>query len=470
VLNVLKKICFFALLVSAAATAEVDGLKLPTPALNVSLGIGFNYDYLKSPLDVNYDGAKGYYSVNIPIKFSPSQDLMNGLLADVSKNFSDGKQFSPNMAAKQFANTTIRVEVPMLWGVASFSYINVMTAKYENMTGIPNFRFAPYKSDDPVNLILSGEFNTPIRFSLGWESMTFGYVYRFDSLQIPLAVGLNLHRHRFYFNASGNVNIDALGSAEQKIGTVNLPVPFSYCLRNPIYGEYFLERWTPTFFTRFWNFDFISRIMFTDYAKGALSAKYAVPFFVNASNFMLTDSLSKSEYITDHIKNGDFSESRADTVKLETNHKMKWQMPSVLTLKYNIIPEHLSVSYSKFIGKTSFELVDTAFGDYKDGRKVGFLKNGLNLKTNVYVDHLILLNGQIKTFYGNFGIASVDIDFMDKKNLLGATRQFYDVPYGRGVMVPVLTGGGIIGIRLQFLMELDVLPFPALKTGLVYNF
>jgi len=467
----LKKICLLLLFVSAAVTAQIDGFELPTPSLNVSLGIGFNYDYLKSPLDVDYDGAKGYYSINIPIKFSPSQELMDDLLADVSKYFSDGERFSPNMAAKQFANTTIRVEVPMLWGVASFSYTNVMTAKYENATGIPSFRFTPFEDkDDPVDLILRGEFNTPLRFSFGWESMTFGYVYRFENLKIPVAVGLNLHRHRFYFNASGNINIDALGNADQKIDMVNLSVPFNYCLRNPIYGEYSLERWTPTFFARVWNFDFISRIMFSGYAKGALSAKYAVPFFVDASNFTLNDSLYKPEYITDHIKNGDFLESRTDTVGLETNNKMKWQMPSVLTLKYNIIPEHLSISYSKFIGKTSLELVDTTFGDYKEGRKVDFLKNGLNLKTNIYVDHLILLNGKAKAFYGNLGIVSVDVDFMEKEDLLGKTREFYAVPYGKGVMVPVLSAGGIIGTRLQLLMELDILPFPALKSGLVYNF
>jgi hypothetical protein len=154
---------------------------------------------------------------------------------------------------------------------------------------------------------------------------------------------------------------------------------------------------------------------------------------------------------------------------LETKNKMKWQMPSILTLKYNIIPEHLSISYSKFIGKTSLELVDTTFGKYKDG-KVDFLKNGLGLKASVYVDHLILLNGKVNAFYGNLGIVSVDIDFMDDKNLLGGMREFYAVPYGKGVMVPVLSGGAIIGTKIQFLAEFDVLPFPALKTGIVYNF
>ena len=145
-------------------------------------------------------------------------------------------------------------------------------------------------------------------------------------------------------------------------------------------------------------------------------------------------------------------------------------MPSVFTFKFNIIPEHFSVSYSKFVGKTSLELVDTSFGDYKEGRKVDFLASGLNIKTNVYVDHLILINGKIRRFYGNLGIVSLDLDLLDKKNLLGEVRQYYPVPYGKGVMVPVLSAGGIVGTKFQFLMEFDILPFPALKTGLVYNF
>jgi hypothetical protein len=44
------------------------------------------------------------------------------------------------------------------------------------------------------------------------------------------------------------------------------------------------------------------------------------------------------------------------------------------------------------------------------------------------------------------------------------------VMLGDGIMIPVLNLGTTIGSKIQFLAELDILPLPALKTGVIYYF
>jgi hypothetical protein len=333
--------------------------------------------------------------------------------------------------------------------------------KYENMTGIPNFRYNP-KNKEEYDLLLLGNLNTPFNLSLGWEAVTFGYTYKFNDIFI---LGVDFHRHRFYFKAGGNIDIDVYGRVlANLVGGTEFTIPVNYLLKNPIYGEYALERWTPTFAARIWRFDLLARIMFKDYAKGALYGDYEVPFFVNESNFTIDSRLNTDEYIIENIKNNNFMENRTNKVHIQTNKNMKWQLPSVLTLKYAIIPDHFWVSYSKFIGKTYMELVDKSFGNQTE-----FLRDGLDLRISVDLDHLILFNGKIGWFYGNMGIISINADFQDKRNILNEYKG--SVPsFGKGIMLPTISGGGIIGTKLQFLLELNLLPLTALKTGLIYNF
>jgi hypothetical protein len=471
-----SKLSLFTLLIFATVFAQVDHLDLPTPDANVSLGIGFNYDYLRSPFDLDYENARGIYTVNIPIRFVVGYEMIDQILASAGNPFTDGEYFTPHIAARQFPNTTIKVDVPMLWGVCSFSYMNVMALRYENATGIPTFRFAP-PPEETVSQLILGNLNTPFEFSLGWESMTFGYVYRFENFRIPTALGINLHRQRFHFRGGGNADIDVLGEITASVEGSNIPIELNYVLRNSVSGEYSLERWTPTFAARFWNFDFFARVMFRDQARGAITGKYVVPFFVDPSTFGINERLLDNDidYLMENIKNGNFAQNATDTVSLYTNNNLKWELPSVLTFKYNIIPEHLSVSYSKFIGKTSLQLVDPSTGLYghdEDGseRRVDFLQDGLDLRTSLHIDHLIMINGRLGWFYGSLGIMSLDIDAWDDKGILRNQNEPYLIPYGKGVMLPLLSGGGIIGTKLQFLLELNLLPLTAFKTGLVYHF
>ena len=483
----LIKICLCAILSFTVAFAfrnlnDLDGLEMKTPDFYVSLGVGFNYDYLKSPLNVDFENARGYYSVNIPVRFAPSNDLIDGIFERVDMPFTDSERFLPQLSARQHANTTIRVDVPMLGGVCSFSHMNVMSLKYQNRTGIPNFNFNSDKMEKPmenISMLMVGRINLPIDFSLGWEAMTFGYVYRINEL---FTLALNLHRHRFYFNLRGNIDVDIYGNVVAEVGAARNDVEIKYSLRNPIMGEYSLERWSPTFAAKIWNFDLMARVMFKDKAKGLLSAKYSLPFFINPANFDLTGNLEDANFIVENITNGNFMSNETATVNLQTNESIVWELPSVLTVKYNIIPENdnkrasLAFSYSKFIGRAHLGLTDPDAGLLESGERVSLwdneiFENGLDLRASVNLDHLMLFNARLGWLFGSLGIVSLDIDFNENKKVLGNNTDLpFLIPYGGGAMLPILSGGGIIGTKLQLMMEFNILPLPALKTGLVYNF
>ena len=457
---------FMGLTVVSAQDFGLDSLNLRAPDLDVSIGIGFNYDYLKSPLDVSFETSRGIYNVNIPIAFRPSEELMDGIMSGVSLPFAEGDRFLPTLSARQFANTTIRVDVPMLRGVCSFTHMNVMSLRYENRLGMPRFRINP-DLGDVVDALMIGNINVPLQLSMGWESMSFGYAYRINEL---VTVALNLHRHRFHFDVRGNIDVDIHGKVNMNaLEGTNFGMDLNYSLRNPILGDYSLERWTPTFAVRAWKFDLITRFMFKDKATGALAASYSLPFFFNPSTFLPVEGLADTTYMLENMTS--FAANEITDVRLRTNNNMDWHLPHVLTLKYHILPERLAVSYTKFIGRVHLGLSDSDLGRYGDNERVSFLRDGLDFRASLRLDHLFLLNANFGWFFGNLGLLSFDLDFNDEKRVLrnNADAPFL-VPFAGGVMLPVLSGGGIIGTKLQLMLELNVLPLPALKTGLVYNF
>jgi len=73
--------CLLALIVlqgveAQDTTQQVQGLnELSTPDLSTSLAIGFNYDYLRSPLRVDYERARGLFGINIPLSIKPSAEM-----------------------------------------------------------------------------------------------------------------------------------------------------------------------------------------------------------------------------------------------------------------------------------------------------------------------------------------------------------------------------------------------------------
>jgi hypothetical protein len=96
--------------------------------------------------------------------------------------------------------------------------------------------------------------------------------------------------------------------------------------------------------------------------------------------------------------------------------------------------------------------------------------SNIDFSVAVHVDHIIMLHGQFHNAFVNAGVFSMDFGFMEKKHLLEDAMKGKWPILGSGIMIPVLNLGTTFGSKIQLLAELDVLPLPALKTGLIYYF
>jgi len=461
-----------ALLSSVSAQDSTDnGVQLSTPDVYAVMAVGFNYDYLRSPLRVDYEQARGMFGINIPLKFQPSAEMTGSLMSGISENFTDGEYFAPEVAVKQFANTTLQVDVPFLGGVLQWSHMRMINIRYENRISLQDFTYAPdtipgvgdMEGIDSLGMLMKGSMAVPIEFDIGWETMTFGYSYRFNEM---FSAALNMTRHYFYFSLQGNVDIDLLGKidvmADLEGVTLNEEINPNYSLHNQVNGFYDMKQWTPTIAMSAWRFQFIGRFGFKSSAQGALYGGYSVPFFINPENFTV-DSLD-ADYIVDNLSN--FKNSDTVSVAYSTNNDLTWEMPSGFTLGFDIVPEKLNISYTKFVNQVYMNLEDSDF--QKEGDNSEQEIDTLSFEFGAQVDHIVMLQGYFSWMYFKTGVFSFDVLFNGEDHVVGGIENM--ISYGDGIMVPILSGGIILGDKMQFKGEIDLMPFPAFNTGIIYHF
>ncbi len=439
------------------------------PDFDAKLAFGFNYDYLQSPLKVSFDYPKGYFSINIPLTYSPPKTLTGAMTEPLADQFEEGEEFEPTASATQNANTTIKVDVPMMGGVCTFSNMQMMYLRYMNTLGLPNLEISQPQSDDSeFGLFMRGMVSVPVDVQMGWETMTFGYAYQVNDM---LKFAFNLHRHVFTFDVKGKIDIDILGKLSFNIEGESVEQEIEYPLKNVIDGHYEVERWTPTMAIKYWRVSLISRFGMTTTPRGFLTARYSVPFFIDPETFTLDEGLSDEELMTEYLtENIDkFLNNNTNEVEYSTNKKMKWKMPQAHTLMFDIVPDKLSLSYTKLFGDIEMELYDPT-SDKLALQDTTNYPDTLDFRFNASVDHMIILHGSFYSSFFNLGIYSMDFGFRDRNNLLYNVKALRKIRYGKGVMTPILNLGAMIGGKLQVLAELDVLPLVAFKTGIVYYF
>ncbi len=463
------------LFVVGVTFAQTDSISMTgiVPDFNAQLSFGFNYDFLKNPLKVSFDYPKGYFSINIPLTYSPPKTVTGSLTDLLAEQFEEGEEFEPTASAKQNANTTIKVDIPMMGGVASFSNMQMMYLRYANTLGLPNLRLGTAEGAD-MGLLLRGMVSVPIDLQIGWETMTFGYAYQVNKM---LKFAFNLHRHVFKFDVKGKIGIDLLGNFSINIEdeatgqSYEMKRDIEYSLNNVIDGHYEVERWTPTFAVKYWRVSLISRFGMTTTPRGFLTAKYSLPFFINPETFTVDEGLADSDqmqnYLTDNLDK--FLSNETNEIEYSTNTRMKWNLPQAHSLMFDIVPDKLSLSYTKLFGKIEMELFDPVSDKVALQDPTNY-PDTLDFRFSASVDHVLLLHGSFYSSFFNLGIYSMDFSFRDRDDLLQNVKALKSLKFGDGVMTPILNLGALIGSKIQVLVELDVLPLLALKTGIVYYF
>ena len=469
---------------SSVFALSTDSLnaKVNLPKFDAQIGVGFNYDLLKDPTDVSFEYPSAFFGFNVPLKTSNLLGYMEESIDSVFSDtmYSNGEDFKPNATARQNANVTVRVEVPMLGGVGSFSNIQNVFLKYQNVLGNPDIYLNPSNLGDGVSFLLRGTLNVPMELSLYWETMTFGYAYRLNKY---FTFALNLHRHIFAMDMRGNVNVDMMGrysidqsseSSSENAASVSLDGEIDYPsekMYGSAYGHFETEVWSPTLAIKAWRFSLVSRFGIDTKAKGAFNAKYSVPFFIDPETFELKYDFEDTKTISDpDVRNG-LASSATDSMSYSSGTAdLIWKMPTALTLSFDVWPKHLRLSYSKLFGEIRMKLDNIA----KEQRSTESLSeqdttlDTIVVDIGITVDHIIMVQCNLLNSFMNLGICSFDVEYGGKKHLVGNNVPY--LQFGESAMLPIINFGTDLGTKLQLHLELDILPLPALKTGIYYHF
>lgn len=469
-----------------AADFDVDelGADISLPNFDAKLSVGFNYDFLRDPTDVSFEYPRGYIGFNIPISHSMNlRDFIQYMDPAIDSIFSDstlvsnGDDFKPQGSARQNPNITIQVDVPMLGGVASFSNTQNFLLKYSNALGNPNVFINPDSLFDGVDFLMRGTINVPVDLSLSWETMTFGYAYRINR---NLIMALNLHRHTFVLDLRGKMDIDLLGRLNYRSddGNVEIKRELDYPsskVYGHAFGHYEAEVWTPTIGIKAWRFSLVSRFGLSARAHGSFNAKYSLPFFIDPETFETKYDFDDPDLFSDNEFVNKITSNAIDSVVYTTKKTdgsetdLHWKMPTGITMAFDIIPEHITFSYTKIFGDVEFKLDKIR----KEQRTVtdpeyNVENDSLVIDFGTMVDHVLLLQFNIYKAFLNIGVFGLDFRYGEDDHLIGNK-----IPYmhmGESALIPVVNFGSTIGSKMQVHLELDVLPLPAFKTGIVYKF
>ncbi|MBN1131202.1 MAG: hypothetical protein JXA71_19585, partial [Chitinispirillaceae bacterium] len=418
-MNSMRKAVFTLVSCMAAVTAQQNsqmsdmGLNLYLPSFEAQLSIGFNYDLLKSPLDVSFEQPRGFFGFNVPVEQTlDMRSLTTYMDPAVDEMFSDtlliknGDDFKPRAGARQNPNITVSVDMPMLGGVASFSNIQNFYMNYQTMLGNPNLFLNPDTDSLGVNFLLRGTINVPLTLSMSWETMTFSYAFEFNKW---LMAALSLHRHVFSVDLRGKVDADLLGrytiEAAQG-GTVDMTIEGeldypSDRIHGLVYGYFDAEVWSPSLAFKIWRFSLVSRFGLTTRARGQLLASYSLPFFIDPETFQNKIDFNDPSLFNDPDFRIGLQTNAVDSVTYTTarvvggktqQSDLEWRMPTGLTMNFDVIRDHFSVTYSKLFGDIGMKLDrivkvrNTTSGD----TTVPVETDSITLDLGFKVDHIML--------------------------------------------------------------------------------
>lgn len=459
--------------ITTAQTLDSNSYSLGATSLKAGFSIGFNYDMLRPPTDVSTEYAKGYFGLNIPIQKKFDQIISDNIFAnpDIVGDTSFGNKVQPQISAQQNANSTFRVDVPMFGGVATFANIQNFYMYYNTTLGNPNISLTPDLGTG-LGLLMRGSVNVPIDLAMGWETMSLGYAYRFNRW---IMAAFNLQRNIFQFNAQAQINIDLLGYLEINQEVLNARIPIDYPstkVNGSAVAAYTAEAWSTAVGLDIWRFTLTSRFGLKTKSVGELNGTYRLPFFVNPETFEISLDFNDPAALMSGETKTKFMNGATDSLTWTSEDNLEWTMPSAYSVSFDLIPDKLNISYTKIVGDIEMKLggIRKIFITTDSLGNEVLESDTVNFNWAATVDNVILLSGNWRNAFFNLGVSSLDLRWGDKANILSDAIPIDQLKLGSGMMIPVLNFGAEFGTKLQLLLELDVLPLIALKSGIIYYF
>jgi hypothetical protein len=443
------------------------------PAFNARFSMAFNYDFLRPPTQVSFDYPKGFFSFNIPIEGSINPlDIASQMNGAMDTIFSDtsivtgGREMQPKASARQNPSTTIRVDVPMLGGVGTFANIQNVYLSYMNTLGMPDLKASTFDSSSGISMAMRGAISVPIDLNMSWETMVFGYAYKINKNFI---FAFNLNRHVFRFDTRSNIKVDMLGYLKINQSMINKTINFDYSLGGVANAHYTAEPWSATLAAQLWRFGATARLGVKTKAHGSMNVNYSLPFFLDAETFKSTlteENLMDISYINRLESNA------TSTFTHQSSGDMDWKLPDAYTFSFDLVRNKMNLSYTKMVGQMEIGLGNVWMArNNSNDTAAAPAYDTFNLKLGLPVDNVILLSGDFKNAFFHVGVFTLDVNVADREAILSsALKKANYVMLAGAPLFPVLNFGSALGTKMQVLLEVDLMPLIALKSGIVYYF
>ncbi len=519
----MRRIVFFAAVLVAALTVgrsyaqtgddAASNVTIGVPSFNASLSMGFNYDLLRPMTSVSFQYPVGYLGFNLPLGYSASLNdfLDDKTMDDIFSNgkiFKKGDRFKPSAGAEQNANYSVRVDVPMLDGVGTFAYTQNFYMNFSTALGGSSV----IESVQPINstldnggsidgfLAVRGSLRLPLTFGMGWETMTFGYAHRIGKSD-DFVIALNMHRHMFSADIRLKADIDLLGHAGISAKDIDMGngAKMSMDVEEEIInfnsdkcngfarGRFKAEGWSPAVGIKWKRFALNSRFGLNVKATGSAQGGFVIPRVVDleTGDLLLGDKFNN---FSDSMKtnplymfsmldsSGGIIPNEIDSISYEVSDSFRWKMPQGHTLSFDIIPQKLTVSYTKIFGEVAVEMdriVRKRSKNVKSDDVESWLSekdDTLKVDVGIITDNILVLSVTYPSFFMNVGLAGFDIRNNDT-HVLRDNGALKSLRVGDVVMLlPIINGGFNLGTKLQLRVEADILPLPAVRSGVNYYF
>lgn len=420
---------------------------------NVEFTGGFSYDFLRSPLERPFDHSMGKVSVNVP--FNVSKPL-HSILDKATQGSISIPKFSTQL--QQGLSTSIDISSPFLNGAFFFAIRENAAMLIRGSIGNSEINIAENK--DGTDFKLRGSINVPLVFQSYWRTLTFGYTLAPTPL---VRIGLQFHNHMAGASTAGKVNTNFNGrlinNGNGQIVTINIEYPEQQVYGN-IEGNYHGEAWSPEIALKIGPIFLNSRMGVELKADGYLISESSLPFFIDDEKYNLKytdiDSFLTAENLPKLLN------SEVNRKSYQVKDGLVLKVPQSHTLGIHIIPEKLSLYYTKTFGSLESFLHNDSFKSDSNSRKSSDILN-----SELYMDNILIANLNFNWFRANVGASNFNVSYKDSKNILNKyiPLEIFDHP-----ILPILNFGFEFGKKNIVGLDFYISPMPAVRTGFEYVF
>ncbi len=415
----------------------------------------FSYDFLRSPLQKPFKHSEGRIDINVPFNFSKP---LHTTLQEVSGDFLVMPEFTASV--QQNINASIDISTPIFEGAAFFSIRENASLCIEGALGNANINLDSLGAEDGNTVVLQGGLNIPLKFSMHWRTMTFGYTIQPTR---KIRIGFQLHKHMFTANTSGNIRTSLAGRIKQTTDGNVISIDIIYP-EDKVYGQveglYEGTAWVPEIGFKFGPLSLVSRMGLTIAAKGELLSEYSIPFFLDgetlAPKFTETDSFLSPENLPRLLN----AETQFNGYYIKDN--LHIQIPQSHTFKLDFFDERLAVSYTKTFGR-----LETYTTENRSDTGHFTIQTGQFLNSSIAADHITILSTRLGVLQNNIGFCAFDVGYRDNRHIYSEWMEEMNISFP---MLPIWNFGFLFGHTSMMSLKFFIAPVPAVRTGFYYAF